>query len=118
MSFLQETDNICELCDKISSLFTLVQTLFAYEMARRLYIEWQTLQLLKDIESISSLLIILWKHKTQLLAGEISITMTKVFHCVIFFALSRDLDRSFGNQLELRMILKATSGVQFLHWGF
>ena len=44
--------------------------------------------------------------------------MTKVFHCVIFFALSRDLRGNFGNnQLELRTILKATCGVRFLRWG-
>ena len=44
--------------------------------------------------------------------------MTKVFHCMIFFVLSRNLRESIGNnQLELRMILKATSGVRFLRWG-
>ena len=40
--------------------------------------------------------------------------MTKDFHGVIFFALSRDLRGSFSNnQLELRTILKETSGVRF-----
>ena len=40
--------------------------------------------------------------------------MSKVFHGVIFFALSRGLRGRFGdNQLELRTILKVTSGVRF-----
>ena len=44
--------------------------------------------------------------------------MTKVFHGVIFFALSRDLRGSFGNnQLALRTILKVTSGVHFFVGG-
>jgi len=100
VSFLQETDEICQLGDEISSLFTLVYASLAYEMTCRLYIEGNTRQLLKYLESSPALNKIslftidnFAKAYNTAISDRVSIEMTKPLHCFICslsFAIARD----------------------------